>query len=82
MPEIDLSPVDGDRRGVANRETFLCKQIFEMLKNNGYFCLEFTEKGLHNLALNAQSFHRQPESVPTIDVCLINKGTNDQRSRY
>jgi DeoR/GlpR family transcriptional regulator of sugar metabolism len=33
---------------MANWQTVLCWQVIRLLKNIGYFCLEFTEKMLHN----------------------------------
>jgi len=48
MFETDLSKINGDQRRMANRQTVLCWQVIQLLKNNGYFWLEFTEKMLHN----------------------------------
>jgi len=33
---------------VADRKTLLCWQVIKLLKNYGYFRLEFTEKRLRN----------------------------------
>src|SRR5574340_752781 len=50
MFKVGFRAVDGNQRGVANRETLLRWQVIRLLKNHGYFCLEFTEKRLHNLS--------------------------------
>jgi len=51
---------------VADRKTLLCWQVIKLLKNYGYFRLEFTEKRLRN--------QRRPFDIsfyPENDVALI-----------